>query len=139
MERFAGLNICGFNPTEVFVEILSHCLSQKYLLFKERCFYSQKNFHGTLENCGKFEILAQRIFPHLQHMQVTIIWLIFIYEYLIFIVSHHMLLQWYCKLRETIFSEPSESKPKCLHTHGHLVLHWLEQVLLSKHQVYKVL
>ena len=24
-ERFAGLNICGFNPIEVFVEILLHC------------------------------------------------------------------------------------------------------------------
>ena len=27
-ERFAGLNIHGFNPTEVFVEILLHCLDQ---------------------------------------------------------------------------------------------------------------
>ena len=31
VEIFAGLNICGFNPIEVFVEILSHCLGHKCL------------------------------------------------------------------------------------------------------------
>ena len=66
MERFAGLNIHGFNPIEVFMEILPCCLGQKCLLYniiKERCLYSRKNFDNTLENC---EGLAQRIFPHLQ-------------------------------------------------------------------------
>ena len=41
-ERFAGLNVCVFNPIEVFMEILSRCHSQKCLLFsiiKERCLY----------------------------------------------------------------------------------------------------
>ena len=53
MERFAGLNICDFSLIEVFTEILSRCLGQKYSLFsiiKERHLYSGKNFHGTLKN-----------------------------------------------------------------------------------------
>ena len=29
VERFAGLNVCGFSPIEVFTEILSHCPGQK--------------------------------------------------------------------------------------------------------------
>ena len=33
MERFAGLNINGFNPIEVFAEIFSCFLGQKCLLF----------------------------------------------------------------------------------------------------------
>ena len=39
MERFAGLNVYGFNFIEVFTEIFSHGLGQKCLLFsiiKER-------------------------------------------------------------------------------------------------------
>ena len=58
MERFAGLNVCGFSLIEVFVEILLHYLGQKYSLFsiiKERCLYSQKNFRGTLENHEKLQ------------------------------------------------------------------------------------
>ena len=46
-ERFAGLNVYVFNPIEVFVEILLHCLDQKCLLFsiiKERHLYSRKIF-----------------------------------------------------------------------------------------------
>ena len=61
-ERFAGLNVCVINPIEVFAEILSHCLSQKCLLFsmnKERHLYSCENFRGTLENREKRECLAQ--------------------------------------------------------------------------------
>ena len=53
VERFAGLNIHSFNPTGVFMEILSRCLGQKCLLFsmvKERCLYSRKNFCSTFEN-----------------------------------------------------------------------------------------
>ena len=30
----------------------------------EACIYSQKSFHGTLENHEKRDSLAQRIFPH---------------------------------------------------------------------------
>ena len=32
-ERFAGLNICGFIPMNLFMEILSRCLRQQCLLF----------------------------------------------------------------------------------------------------------
>ena len=65
-KKFAGLNVCGFNPIEVFAELLLHCLGQKCLLFsiiKKRCLYSQENFHGTLENHEKCKILAQQKFP----------------------------------------------------------------------------
>ena len=31
MGRYAGLNVSGFNPIEVFTEILLHCLGQKCL------------------------------------------------------------------------------------------------------------
>ena len=54
VERFAGLNVHDFKSIEVFEEILSCFLGQKCLLFnviiKQRCFYSWKNFHSTLEN-----------------------------------------------------------------------------------------
>ena len=46
LERFAGLNVCSFNPIEFFVEILSCCLGQKCLLvsiIKERPLYLWKN------------------------------------------------------------------------------------------------
>ena len=62
VEKFAGLNIHGFNPTEVFMEVRLHYFGQKRLLFsiiKERCLYSQKNFHGTLDNHEKRKSLAQ--------------------------------------------------------------------------------
>ena len=61
-ERFAGLNVCGFNPIEVFKEILSCCLGQKYFLFsiiKRGAYIHRKNFRGTLENYEKCESLAQ--------------------------------------------------------------------------------
>ena len=66
VERFAGLNLRSFNPTEVFVEILSGYLGQKCLWFsiiKERCLHSWENLCGTLEICGKHESLVQWIFP----------------------------------------------------------------------------
>ena len=69
VERFAGLNVCGFNPIEVFAEILSRCLGQKCLLFsiiKERyLIYPWKNFCISFENREKHKNLAQWIFPHL--------------------------------------------------------------------------
>ena len=63
-ERFAGLKVCSFNPTEVFAEILSRCLGQKYFLFsviKERHLHSRKNFRSTLEYHDKRKSLAQQI------------------------------------------------------------------------------
>ena len=33
VERCAGLNVCSFNPIEVFEEILSCCLGQKCLCY----------------------------------------------------------------------------------------------------------
>ena len=43
-ERFAGLNFCGFNPTEVFTEILSRFLSQKCLLLMSSTYIHGKTF-----------------------------------------------------------------------------------------------
>ena len=62
---FTELNICSFNPTEVFIEILSHCLSQKHGLFsiiKLRCLYLWENYRGTLDNCDKHEGLPSKSF-----------------------------------------------------------------------------
>ena len=53
MERFAGLNIRGFNPIDLFTEILSRCLGHKcssFSIIKERCLYSWKTFCYTLKN-----------------------------------------------------------------------------------------
>ena len=75
MERFIELNICGFNPTGVSTEILSHCLAisaHYFSIIKERWLYSRKNLRGTLENSEKRESLAQRIFPYLQYSFVHI-------------------------------------------------------------------
>ena len=68
VERFSGLNVRSVNPIEVSAKILLCCLGQKCLLFsviKERCLYSRKHFHGTIENCENHKSLAQRIFPFL--------------------------------------------------------------------------
>ena len=43
-ERFAGLNFHGFNPTEVFVAILSHFLSYKCLLLMSSTYIHEKTF-----------------------------------------------------------------------------------------------
>ena len=59
MERFAGLNICGFNPIEILAETLLCCVGQKCLLFsiiKVSCLYSQEKFDGTLENCENAKV-----------------------------------------------------------------------------------
>ena len=61
VERLAGQNVHGFNPTKVFVEIFLRCLGQKCLLFgiiKVRCLHSLENFHGTVDNCEKYEGLV---------------------------------------------------------------------------------
>ena len=42
VEKFAGLNVHGFNPTEVFMEILSDCLGQKSLLVKRGAYIHGK-------------------------------------------------------------------------------------------------
>ena len=34
VESFTGQNVHGFNPAEVFMQILLHCLGQKCLLLK---------------------------------------------------------------------------------------------------------
>ena len=60
MERFPGLNICGFSSMKVFVGILSQCLSQQCVYYLTIAKYSWENFSGTLKNCKS---LAQSIFP----------------------------------------------------------------------------
>ena len=65
-ERFAGLNIHGFNAIEVFMEIFSRCLGHKYSLFsiiKERYLYSQKNFYSTSENRENAKVWPREYFP----------------------------------------------------------------------------
>ena len=65
VERFAGLNIYGFSPIKVFAEILLCCLGHNCSLFsaiKERCLYSPKNFHGTLENRENANFLPSKSF-----------------------------------------------------------------------------
>ena len=47
VERFAGLNVRSFNPTEVFGEILSHYLGQKY--FSRGAYIHGKNFTVLLK------------------------------------------------------------------------------------------
>ena len=66
VERFAGLNIHGFNPMKFFAEIISCALATSvyYLPIVKN---SRENFHGTLKNCENRESLAQRIFPRLQY------------------------------------------------------------------------
>ena len=52
VESFADLNSCSFNPIEVFVKILSHCLGQKCLLFsiiKKRRLHSLETFTVLLK------------------------------------------------------------------------------------------
>ena len=62
MERFAGLNICSFNPTEVFVEILLHCLAKSTYYLRLALIYMEK-FRSTLINRENRESLVQLIFP----------------------------------------------------------------------------
>ena len=50
VEKFAGLNVHGFNPTEVFTEILSNFLSQKCLLLN--FLREALIFTGKLSRCS---------------------------------------------------------------------------------------
>ena len=66
VERFAGLNIHGFSLIEVFVEILSCCLGQKYSLFsiiKERNLYSQKTFVVLLKTVKNAKVYPSKSSP----------------------------------------------------------------------------
>ena len=49
MKKFAGLNFCGFNPSEVVVEILLHFLIQKCLLLKSGTYIHGKAFTVLLK------------------------------------------------------------------------------------------
>ena len=60
VEQFAGLKFRVFNPTEVFAEIPSCFLSQKYLLLKRIAYIYRKTFAVVLKT------VAQRIFPRLR-------------------------------------------------------------------------
>ena len=62
VERFTGLNICGFSPMKFFVEILRGALATS-VYYLPVAKISQKNFRGKLKNCKS---LAQQIFPHLR-------------------------------------------------------------------------
>ena len=44
VEKIAGLNFQGFNPTKVFKEILPRFLSQKWLLLKRGAYIHGKTF-----------------------------------------------------------------------------------------------
>ena len=60
VERFAGLNVCGFNATEVFAEIVLHCLGQKC---KERHLHSWKIFAVLLKTVKTAKIYPSESFP----------------------------------------------------------------------------
>ena len=49
VDNFTGLNFHGFNPTEVFAEILWRFLSQKCLLLKSGAYIHWKTFAVLLE------------------------------------------------------------------------------------------
>ena len=75
MERLAGLNVRSFNPTEVFTEIISHCLGQKC---KKGAYIDEKIFMVLLKtvfspaNLSPFTVIvASHTTVHV-HMQVYI-------------------------------------------------------------------
>ena len=61
MERFAGLNACGFNPTEVLAEILSCCLSQKYILLKKGTYIHGKTFAVLLKTTKTMKVSSANL------------------------------------------------------------------------------
>ena len=69
VKKFAGSNFCGFNPTEVFMDILSCFLARSAYYLRVALIYSQENFCGALESC---ESLAQRIFLCLQYINFSL-------------------------------------------------------------------
>ena len=57
VEKFAGLNVRGFNSTEVFTEMLSRFFGQKCLLLKRGTF--TEKLWGVLENCENRQRLIE--------------------------------------------------------------------------------
>ena len=49
VKKLTGLNFCGFNPTEVFTETVSHFFSQKCLLLKRGAYIHEKTFAVLLK------------------------------------------------------------------------------------------
>ena len=84
MEIFTELNVHGFNPIEVFMEILSHCLGQKCLLLSNievliLLYHSWGKFGMNISNHEKCRSLAQQIF--------ACIWYIIIMLYRIRVIT----------------------------------------------------
>ena len=52
VEKFTGINFHGFNPTEVFAEILSCFLSQKCLLLKSGAYINVKTLVVLLKTAA---------------------------------------------------------------------------------------
>ena len=66
VEKFAGLNFHGFNPTHWSFHRNAFTFPYPEMLIKSGAYIHGKKFHGTLENCENLESLTQWIFPHLQ-------------------------------------------------------------------------
>ena len=65
IERFVGLNIHGFSPIKALQKYFCVVFGHNCSLFsaiKERCLYSPKNFHGTLENHENAKFLPSKSF-----------------------------------------------------------------------------
>ena len=65
IERFVGLNIHGFSPIKALQKYFCVVFGHNCSLFsaiKERCLYSPKNFHGTLENRENAKFLSSKYF-----------------------------------------------------------------------------
>ena len=71
VERFAGLNVCGFNPTKVFVEILSCCLSQKCLLLKRGTYIHGKTFVVLLKTTKTMNVSSVNLSPFMATVTAT--------------------------------------------------------------------
>ena len=56
VERFAGLNVHGFNPTEIITEVLSRCLGQKCLLLKRVAYIHRKTFMVLLKTTKTMKV-----------------------------------------------------------------------------------
>ena len=71
VERFAGLNIRGFNAIMFFTEIISrkfHSALTTSVYCLPIAKNSWENFCGTLKNHKNYESLAQQIFPRLWYI-----------------------------------------------------------------------
>ena len=56
VEKFAGLNVWGFNPNEVFMEILPHFLGQKCLFLKRGAYIHGKTFTVLLKTVKTIKV-----------------------------------------------------------------------------------